>query len=466
MDKKVKNLVFEIISIVVGVGICVATPPAGLERNAMIFFGLLVWTIINWVLNIFPSYATGFILLTGLVVTKTLGFSQAFSVYSGETFWLIVSIFAIGAAVSSTGLLNRVCTLLMTLFPPTYKGQILAMLAGGFVVAPFMPSTSAKVAIAGGFSTRIAEMLGFKDKGKGMNGLWCAMYTGFCLLAPIWMTATFWSYLITGLLTPEEAAPFGFGGWFIAMLPWAIIMFIASFFIISIMYKDTPTNQLDTAAVKKMLSDLGPMSVKEKKTAIVLLACVVMWCLERKVGISSGVTAVIGMSVLMMMGIFTAADLKKLNWPILLYLGPILVLSTATSACGINDWIGVTFGDTVGKMISNPYVLVIFVGIATQLLHFVLVSGASCITVLLAILIPFCQAAGINPWFAGIVSLAMAQPWYLRYMNGNTVGAFACAGGDDKISWNGTVPYCFVYHIVCIGALLVSVPYWKILGLL
>lgn len=466
MDKKTKNIILEIISIILGVVIAMAPPPAGLEQKAMYFFGLLVWAIFNWVINIFPSYATGFLLLCGFVLTGVLGFSAAFSVYSGTTFWLILSIFAIGAAVSKTGLLNRICTLLMSWFPPTYRGQILAMLAGGFVVAPFMPSTSAKVAIAGGFSTHIAEMLGFKNRGKGMNGLWCAMYTGFCLLAPIWMTSTFWSYLITGLLTEEEAAPFGFGGWFLAMLPWAVIMFVASYFIINIMYHDTPTIKMDKDQMKKMASDLGPMSRDEKLTAVVLLFCVGMWCLERQINVAAGVTAVLGMSALMVLGIFNAADLKKLNWPILLYCGPILVLSTATSSCGINDWISVTFGSTIGHMISNPYVLVVIVGIATQLLHFVLVSGASCITILLAVLIPFCQSAGINPWFAGIVALAMAQPWYLRYMNGNTIGAFATAGGDDKISWNGTVPYCLVYHIVCLIALLISVPYWQITGML
>ena len=41
MDKKVRNIVLEVVSIALGLGICLATPPEGLERNAMIFFGLL-----------------------------------------------------------------------------------------------------------------------------------------------------------------------------------------------------------------------------------------------------------------------------------------------------------------------------------------------------------------------------------------------------------------------------------------
>ncbi len=464
MDKKTRQWIIEAVLIAAAVGISLITPPAGLEKPAMIFIGLLVWAIGNWVLNLFPSHVTGLLLLCSLVIFKLLSFSQAFSVFSGTTFWLILAILAIGAAVSKTGLLNRICYKLLSLFPPTYSGQIIAMLVGGTIVGPFMPSTSAKVAIAGGFGTRIAELLGFKDRSKGMAGMFCAMYTGFCLSAPLWITATFWSYLVTGLLTEEEAAPFGFGGWFLAMLPWAIIVLVASYFLIRFMYKDTPVNTLDKDTIRKMSADLGPMKKDEKITAVILVCCVILWCLERKIGISSAITAVLGMCALMITGVFTTKDLKNLNWPLMIFVGSVLVLSTGTSTLGINTWIADTFGNSVGSLISNPVIMVIVVGVLIQLMHFIIVAGASCITIILTILIPFLHAAGINPWFAGIVALAMAQPWYLRYMNGNTVAAFGAAGGDEKVDWNMTVPYCLAYHVVCLLALIISIPWWKLIG--
>lgn len=466
MDKKKRNWIIEVILIIATIVIANTTPPSGLDRNAMIFLGLMLWAIGNWIINLFPIYATGFIFLAIIVMLGILPFSTAFSTFSGTTFWLLIAIFSIGAAVQKTGLLRRLCLKLLSWFPPTYRGQILAMLTTGCIVAPLMPSTTAKVAIAGSFGTQIAELLGFEPKSKGMHGMWCAMYTGFCLLAPLWLTSTFWSYVVLGMLTEEEAAPFSFGGWFIAMLPWAIIMFVASFFIIQIMYKAEAPNKLSKEDIRKMTADIGPMSREEKITLVVLACCVVLWCLEQVIGISSVVTGLLGMSVLMITNIFTAKDLKNLNWPTMLYFGPVLAIATATKELGINDWIAASFGDSIGAMIANPVVMVLVVGVLIQLLHFILVSGVSCISILLAVLLPFLEAAGINPWFAGITMLCMAQPWYLRYENGNTIYAFTAAGGDEKLDWNATVPYCLVYHLVCLAALVISVGYWNVIGLM
>lgn len=79
---------------------------------------------------------------------------------------------------------------------------------------------------------------------------------------------------------------------------------------------------------------------------------------------------------------------------------------------------------------------------------------------------PCCWAAGIDPWFAGIAALAMAQPWYLQYMNANAISAYSAAGGEEKLRWSMTVPYCLAYHILALLALAASVPYWRLLGLL
>ncbi len=72
----------------------------------------------------------------------------------------------IGAAVTKSGLLARVALWIMRVCPPTFNGQVLALLGSGVIIGPFIPSTIAKVSIVGAMATDIGEKLGFEDRSK------------------------------------------------------------------------------------------------------------------------------------------------------------------------------------------------------------------------------------------------------------------------------------------------------------
>ena len=161
----------ELVTVVIGIAIALLPPPAGLEAKAMIFLGILAWAVMNWVITPMPTYASGLIMLALFALFKLVPFPRAFGAYSGGIVWLILCVLLIGTAVSKSGLLSRVCLMIMKVCPPTFRGQMLALLAGGCLIGPLMPSTTAKVAIAGPFATRIGELLGLKERSRGLNGL-------------------------------------------------------------------------------------------------------------------------------------------------------------------------------------------------------------------------------------------------------------------------------------------------------
>lgn len=47
----------------------------------------------------------------------------------------------ISAAVSKSGLLERISLKVMSLAPPTFRGQSLALMCPGLLIEPFIPST-------------------------------------------------------------------------------------------------------------------------------------------------------------------------------------------------------------------------------------------------------------------------------------------------------------------------------------
>ena len=232
-----KKFLLEALSIAVSAGVALSPPPAGLETEAMWVAGLLVWTLLNLILRFIPDFVVLMMMSCMWVVLHIMPFQQAFESFTGTTVWLLVGALGIGTAVTKSGLLTRVALCTMKLCSPTFSGQVFAMLASGVVLSPFIPSTTAKVAVAGALATDVGERLGLEDRSWGMSGIWCAMYTSYSLMSPILMSASYFSYVILNLMPEHIRGELTLVRWSVAMLPWGVVTFLGAFAAISILYK-------------------------------------------------------------------------------------------------------------------------------------------------------------------------------------------------------------------------------------
>lgn len=462
-----KKLLWEGIAVALGLIIAFIPAPQGLEQNAMWTLGLLIWAIVNWVSNAIPDFVCIFIMCCTWVLMGIVPFTTAFNSFSGTTVWLLIAAMGIGAAVTKSGLLARVALCIMRICPPTFKGQVLALLGSGVVIGPFIPSTIAKVSIVGAMATDIGGKLGFENRSKGMSGLWSAMYAGYTLLSQAVLSASFFSYIIMGLLPEEVQAQFSWMFWLRAMLPWLIICTIASYIAICFLYRPQNAPTLSKEDVSAMLDKLGPMSRDEKITLGVLVLCIIFWVLERTLNVPAAVTAVLGMSALLALKVITPKDYnQRINWSIIAFMGGAINLATAITNVGIDSWLGSTFGGTMAGLISNPYLFVFVIATTALLSRFVIVDMTTDYTLFTVILTPFCLAAGVSPWVAAMAAYCVVYPYFTKYQNINYLAAFNSAGGDERLEHKMLVPFCLVFHIVSILALTASVPYWKLLGLI
>lgn len=462
-----KQLFEETAMILAGVFVAFLPPPAGLEPKAMTFLGIFLWAILNWVVTVLPAFIVGLLIMIANVLFHVVPFKVAFSSFSGTTVWLIIGVFILGSAVSKTGLLSRLCFAIMNVFPASFRGQVAGLLGAGYLIGPFMPSTTAKVSIAGGFSTRLAELLGFTPHSKGMNGMYLAMYTGFSLIAATFISSSFYSYLILGAIAPEDAAYFTFSTWFLAMLPWGIFTIICAYLAIVLMYAPSGAKKIDKEEIRQMSKELGPMSRNEKITLGILLLSICCFALERVIGVPAVLTSLIGMCALFVCKVLGPKDINSsLNWGVIILCASIIALAPMIQAVGINGWMEANLGSVMAAIGDDPYIFVASVAVLIILSRFVLVSGATAISIMVVILAPFCHAAGMSAWIGGIIAYTMAQPFFFKYQNPNMLIGFEAAGGDEKISFARLIPYCVVYHLIAAIGLLLSIPYWQYLGLI
>ncbi len=463
----IKKIVGEVVAIAVLALISLLPVPEGLTRNSLITLGVLAWAVVNWIFNCMDDFIVAILMCVLWALFKTVPFATAFNGFSGSTWWILIGALGLGTAVNKSGLLRRVSLYALRLFPPTFKGQVMAMLGAGTIAAPLIPSTTAKCAITAPIAMGIADQLGLPKQSRGRTGLYCAMYTGFSLTGTIFLSASFLGYTILGVLPQETQEQFDWLKWFVCMIPWGIVLLVGSYFFITRFYRPETNEKLPPDMIKNEIATLGKMSREEKITTVVLAICLVFWIGESAFGISSTITTLIAMGVLFYLNVLDKKDFQsKMLWGLLFFIGSVMGLGAVLDAVGVTAWLGDTFGPFLSQFASNPYLLVLSVTLAIYVLRMVITSLTASMTIFTVILVPIAQAAGINPWVVGTISYVSVMVWYLRYMNANYLSAFAAAGGDEQVKYEDTAKMSFGYMAISLIGLLVSVPYWQLLGLI
>jgi len=67
---------------------------------------------------------------------------------------------------------------LLSTFPATFVGQVVAFLVGGLVMTPFLPLTVARCALTAPLARQLAETLGYPAQSRAAVGLGLAAFTG------------------------------------------------------------------------------------------------------------------------------------------------------------------------------------------------------------------------------------------------------------------------------------------------
>jgi DASS family divalent anion:Na+ symporter len=468
-DLSRKKMISEAVAIVFGVVVAL-TPPldSNLTPASMIVLGSLVWAVTNWVTQAIPEFSAAVLMCLFWAAFKAVPFSMAFNGFASSTWWILVGALGLGIAVSKSGLLKRVSLYTLKFFPPTFKGQVLAMMGAGLVAAPLIPSTTAKCAITAPIAMGIADQLGLEKRSKGRAGIFNAMYFGFSLNATIFISASFLGYTMVGSL-PEAIRPqFPWLRFFVCMIPWAIVLHIGMYFFTSFYYK--PKGQVDKIPpdhIKNQIKALGPMSKDEKLTTFILLICLILWIGEAYLGVPAVVPTLAGFCILTGLGVVTAQDFaQKMLWPLMFFIGSVMGLGSVLQNVGVGTFLSDAVSPMMAAIGDNAYLLIIGGTILIYVGRLAVTSLSGSITIFTVMLVPFAQAANINPFIAGVIVYCSTMVWYLRYMNANLLSAYAAAGGDESVDFNHTVPYCFAYMAMNLVGLLISVPFWKMLGLI
>ncbi len=460
-----KKLIGGVLGLILAIWISTMTPPAPMNLNSMIFLGTFICAVTWMVVELMPDYVIILIACMSWVTLKVLPFTSVFSQFSADTIWLLIGALGMGVGVAQSGLLNRIALIIMSKFPPSFKGMTTALYVAGNIINPLIPSATAKVSIMTPFAKAIGEKLEFENESEGMTGLFAATWMSTGVLYPLFLSASFFNYTLIGLLPKAVGAKFTWMTWLSASWVWGLIVLILAYFAIQFLYKPKGKSDMDPGYVKEQLAKLGPLTRNEKIVSVILSASLLMWMTEQMHHIIAAQVAIFALMLMLAFNIFDRTAFRaKIAWDSIYFIGGILCLAAQFGPLNISTWLGAALGPYLTPLFGNMYLFIVVMCVFLFFLRFVLVSQTASLAIFVVIFVPLAVAAGVNPWIPAFVILVSVNLWNVIYQNTTFLAAYYA--GNGMVKHKDTVKMSVAYAAINVVALLASVPLWKLMGLM
>ncbi|KAL3515512.1 hypothetical protein ACH5RR_022414 [Cinchona calisaya] len=337
-----------IISLSVGLIVRFLVPkPLEITLQAWQLLSIFLSTIAGLVLSPLPVGAWAFLGLTTSILTRTLPFTTAFSAFTNEVIWLIVISFFFARGFVKTGLGDRIATYFVKWLGKSTLGLSYGLTLSEALIAPAMPSTTAR---AGGVFLPIIQSLSLSAGSK--PGDPSAKKLGSYLVQSQFQSsgnssALFLTAAAQNLLCLKLAEELGvvianpWVSWFMAASLPAFVSLIATPLVLYKLYppetKDTPDAP---AMATKKLELMGPVTKNEWVMVGTMLLAVSLWVFGDALGIPSVVAAMLGLSILLLLGVLDWDDClsEKSAWDTLAWFAVLVGMAGQLTNLGIVSW--------------------------------------------------------------------------------------------------------------------------------
>eukprot|EP01018_Ginkgo_biloba_P028691 Gb_34265 [translate_table: standard] len=347
------------LSVAVGLIVTFLVPkPVEVTQQGWQLLGIFLSTVTGLVVSPLPVGAWAFIGLTATVITRTLSFSAAFNAFTNEVIWLVVISFFFARGFVKTGLGDRIATYFVKWLGKSTLGLSYGLTISEALISPAMPSTTAR---AGGVFLPIIQSLSLSAGSKPNNAsskklgayLIQSQFQACGNSSALFLTAAAQNLLCLKLaeeLGVRIASPWV--SWFKAASVPSIVALLATPYL---MYKIFPPEIKDTpeapAMAAQKLNDMGPVTRNEWVMVGTMLLAVLLWVFGEKLGVASVVAAMLGLSVLLLLGVLNWDDClsEKSAWDTLAWFAVLVGMAGQLTNLGIVEWMS----NCVAKVLAS-----------------------------------------------------------------------------------------------------------------
>jgi branched-chain amino acid transport system substrate-binding protein len=438
---------------------------SGMTGQQIMLFVLLLGATVIWSFDAFSYPAVALALPLAAVIVKAASPGAAFSGFSHPSWFLVLGVFAISAAISRTGLMYRMVLLVVGYFPSSYRWQTFALALAGLLLTPVIPSSNGRAVLAGPLVANLSEILRFRRKSAGSIGMSMAALLGFGHMSFMFMNGTATCLLAFGLLPSEAASRITWGSWFIAALPLGLVFFTLSYLAVLLQYRPKVQRTSGDGMIKAQLHALGPCDTHEWITIMIVLASLIGFMTQSWHHVNGAWVALASFFLLFSSGVLAEKSVRSdIDWNFLLSFGALVGFGGLISSSGLGAIMAGKVGPLLAPVEGCPYAFLVTVSLGMYLLRFVLPLPAAQLVALLSVL-PVVSVAGIDPFALCLVVLISGNPWFFPFQNSVYLNLLEATEG--KVFDHHQTRMAAFAHIGAVQAAIVaSIPWWRHLGLI
>ena len=458
----------------------VGLPVAGHRMLAILAFAVIIWmteaidyavsaiviaVLMAFLLGLAPSVANPKVLL-GTSGALTL----AFSGFANTALVLVAAALFLAAAMTVTGLDNRIALTILSRVGTKTNHVVVGTIVVGFVIALMVPSTTARVACLVPITLGIIAAYGVNKRSAFASMLMITTVQ----TASIWnvgiKTAAAQNMVAIGFIEKAFNKTITWLDWLIAAGPFAVLMCIALYFVMTRMMKpevaEVPGGR---DGIRKNLAALGSMKASEIKLLVLSLTLIAFWATEGVLHKFDTSTTTITAVALMFMpgfGILTWKDAQaRIPWGTVILFGVGISLGTALLQTQAATWLANIVVAEFG--LKNATALFI---LGTMSLFLVVIHlGFASATALAAAMIPIVIAVlkGVATPGINIIGMTMLLQFVVSFGFILVVNApqNMVAYGTETFTARDFVRTGFVLTIIALAlVMLLGATYWHWLG--
>ncbi|MCX8997453.1 anion permease [Rhizobiaceae bacterium BDR2-2] len=467
------------------VAIVVAPTPEGLSVAGQRMLAILIFAIIVWMTEVL-DYAVSALVIGGLIAlllgfapnvanpNVMLGTSAALGLaFSGfaNTAWVLVTVaLFLAAAMQVTRLDKRIALYILSKVGPEIGHVVIGSIVVGIVMAFLIPSTTARVACIVPIMLGIITVFGVDRKGALAGMLMITTVS----TASIWnvgiKTAAAQNMVAVGFIERELGYIITWGEWFIAAAPFALIMSVALYFIMTrMMPPEVQQVPGGREAIRRSLAELGPMSGAEKRLLAISLTLLVLWSTEgvlHRIDTSTSTTVAVALMFMPGVGIMNWKQAEnKIPWGTVVLFGIGISLGSALLSTGAATYLANVVVNLFGLAAAAPLMVLMILALFLTVVHLGFASATALASAMIPIVIAVFQAVGVDA--ANIVGMTMLLQFVVSFgfilvVNApQNMVAYGSGTFDAK-------DFTRVGLVITLAALavffLLSVTYWSWLG--
>jgi len=445
-------------------GLYASTQALDLTLQASVFLAIFGMVITMWVFSLVDDYIPP---LAGLICILFVGLappSVVLTSFASPSLVTLISVFAMAAMLSGSGLSNRALLWLLIRLPDRSSWRQVSLLLYGLLLSFGTPSGNNRMALMMPAFDDMARGLRLPERSAAMTALFIATYGGAMVFSSTLATSKSVTISVLGFLPLHLQDYYAGMFWMGAAALFTVGIVVLHMLGVRWWVGEQGQSTVNRLILRERMQLLGPLSMGEKCTAIVFVMFLLGSLTTSIHHVPQSGLAGAVLVGLLVCGVMTKMDFQKnIDWPMIVFLISTDCLIKVMSYLGLSQDLSRLLRDHVTFVDGNVLVF-LCLALGVVLLIRMLLPIPAGMLLSAVVLLPVAQVEGISPWICIFAIAVFSDIWFFRYQN-SIYGIALSAGIESRIQESVFLRHNMWMNGARVLMVFLSVPVWVWLGI-